>query len=141
MHRRRFAHSMLVLAWMAFWLNAVLIPCCEAFAATPDNHAGVIVHAITNAEHTHATHDAPVEATHHAPPDSPCGPTLHDGPATNGEHVGLPSERVDLEWDATYLLFTNNPFAKHQTSNLARAVYNPWPRKPRLYLQTQRLLI
>lgn len=125
---------------MAFWLNAALIPCFEAFAATPDNHAGVVVHAITNAEHTQATHDAPVEATHHAP-DSPCGPTLHDGPATNGEHVGLPSERVDLEWDAAYLLFTNGFFAKHQTANLARVVYNPWPRKPRLYLQTQRLLI
>ena len=131
---------MLALAWMAFWLNAALIPCCEAFAATPDDQAGVVVHAITKAEHTHVTHDAPAEATHHAP-DSPCGPTLHDGPATYGEHVGLPSERVDLEWDAAYLLFANSLFAKHQTAKLARVVYNPWPRKSRLYLQTQRLLI
>ena len=140
LHHRRFAHSMSVLAWTAFWLNAALIPCCEAFAATPDDHAGVIVQATTTAEHTKATHDAPVETTHHAP-DWPCGPTLHDGPATNGEQVGLQSARVALKWDATYLLFTNNLFAKHQTANLARVVYNPRPRKPRLYLRTQRLLI
>lgn len=140
LHRRRSAHLMLVLAWAAFWLNTALIPCCEAFATIPEDHASVIVHAITTAEQTHATHDAPVEAPHHAP-DSPCGPSLYGGPATNGEQVGLPSERVDLQWDATYLFFANSLFAKHQTANFAQVVYDPWPRKTRLYLQTQRLLI
>ena len=140
MHRRRFAHWALVLAWMAFWLNTALIPCCEAFAATSGDHASVVVHATPSAEQTYASHDVPVVASHHEP-DSPCGPSIHEAPATNGEQVGLAFERVNLEWDAAYSLFTNKYFVKSQTANPARFIYDPWPRQPRYDLQTQRLLI
>ena len=140
LRRRRSAHLTLVLAWVAFWLNTAFIPCCEAFAATSDDHAGAEVHAISTPEQTHDGHDSPVEAPHHAP-DSPCDTSFHGGPATNGEQAGLPTERVDLEWDATYLLFTNHHFAKNKTANFAPVDYQPSPRRPRLYLQTQRLLI
>ena len=140
LRRRRSAHLTLVLAWLAFWFNTAFIPCCEAFAAASDHHAGADVQAISTAEQTHDAHDSPVEAPHHAP-DSPCDTSFHGGPATNGEQAGLPTERVDLEWDVAYSFFTYTHFANSQTANLAPVDYQAWPRRPRLYLQTQRLLI
>jgi len=129
----------LVLAWVVFWLNAALFPCCEALAAAFDDHSGEISQSASVAQPAHHSDEAPSES-HHSP-DSPCGDTLEAGPAINGEYAGLQTDRAHLEWLAIDAYSPAGLAAADHSATPARRDYRPPPPPYRLYLHTQRLLI
>lgn len=134
----RFARVTLVMAWIAFCLNAVLFPCCEVLAASFGDHSDSVSPAGSSAQSAHHTDETHSEQPHHSP-GSPCDYSLNAGPAINGEYAGLPTDRVHLEW-----------FAMDMSSPVGLTVVNdseilalcePHPPPFRLYLRTLRLLI
>lgn len=129
----------LFLAWVAFWVNTAFIPCCAAFAAEFDNRADDVMQSVSAASQTHTSNEPRVQHPH-CEPDSPCGPAVNAEPATNGEYEALLTQRVDPEWDATYVLVAGR-IATDQSADFALHDYRPPPANIRLYLQTQRLLI
>ena len=142
LRRRRSAHVTLLLAWVAFWLNTALLPCCEAFAAAFDAHADGVsqsVPAAKQAHHADATHTERVRDSH----ESRCDFTLNAEPAINGEYAGLPKVSLTLELVAFFVPFSVGPAVVNHTANLAPRNYHPPPTlaTARLYLHTQRLLI
>ena len=142
LRRRRPAHVALLLAWVAFWLNTALLPCCEAFAAAFDAHADGVsqsVPAAKQAHHADATHTERVRDSH----ESRCDFTLNAEPAINGEYAGLPKASLNLELVAFSVPFSVGPLAVNHSPNLAPRDYHPPPplATARLYLHTQRLLI
>ena len=144
LRRRKFAHVVLVLAWLAFWLSSVFIPCCEAVAAALDGHAAATSQSVVVQSQTHNSHADVVEPSHHAPA-SPCGPALNAEPVTNGAHAGLPADRADFICGATNMLDTADHIAVSQSANRRLHDHHLPPRPPPAnlspYLQTQRLLI
>ena len=140
LRRCRSAHMALIFAWLAFWLNAAFLPCCEAFAAASDDHADDATQSAS--AQMHDASDLHIEHPHHEP-DSRCGHTITAEPAIKGEYAGVPTARVHLQWDATYVNVTAVHTVAKQFANLALYDYHPPPPSGsfRLYLQTQRLLI
>ena len=139
LRQRRSAHVALVLAWVAFWLNSALVPCCEAFAAAFDDHTDEVSQSVTAAKQAHHAGETQSEKPHRSP-DSPCDYTFDTQPPISGVYAGLPTDRVDLEWVATSAPFANSLTALNLPANLAQRDYHP-PPPFRLYLHTQRLLI
>lgn len=142
--RRKFAHVVLILAWLAFWLSSVLVPCCEAVAASLDGHAAATSQSVVAQSQTHHSNADIVEPPNHAPA-SPCGPTLNAEPITNGTYAGLPSGRADFICGGTNMLVTASHTSVNQSANRTLHAYHLPPRPPpanlRLFLQAQRLLI
>lgn len=132
----------LVFAWLAFWLNAAFLPCCEAFAAASDDHTDDAAQSVSASAQMHDTSDLHIEHPDHEP-DSRCGHTINAEPAINGEYAGVPTARVHLQWDAMYVNVSADHIAAKQSANLALYDYHPPPPPGdfRLYLQTRRLLI
>ena len=135
---RRPARVALVLAWVVFWLNTALFPCCEALAAAFGDHSDSVSHSASASHPAHHSDETHSEQPHHSP-GSPCGHSLNATPAINGEYAGLPTDRVHLEW-----------FAMDRSSSVGQPVVNhseilasrePHPPPFRLYLRTLRLLI
>ena len=129
----------LVLAWVAFWLNTALFPCCEAFAVEFNDHADDVSHSVPAATQAHHSGETQSESPHHSS-DSPCDFTLHAGPVINGEYAGTVTDRIYLESVAIYTAFAVGPPVVNHSAKLAPRDYHPPPRV-RLYLHTQRLLI
>lgn len=129
----------LVLAWVAFWLNAASFPCCEAFAVAFNDHADDVSQSVPAATHAHQAGETQPESPHHSP-DSPCDYTLHAASVINGEHAGPATERIHLGSVAIYMAFAVGPPVANHSAILAPRDYHP-PPPFRLYLHTQRLLI
>lgn len=136
---RGFARVGLVVAWVVFWLNTALFPCCEVAAAVLGGHADSgsrTASAAPPLHHSDATHSEPLDRS----PDSPCGYTPISVPALAGEYEGLTPDRSPLEWFAVDAPVATNLTAVVHFANLVRARATP-PPSLRLYLRTQRLLI
>lgn len=148
LRQRSFGRYALILAWLAFWLNTALIPCCEAFAATPDDHADVLAQSVSASAHMHDSHAAAAaadtEQKHHTP-TSPCEPTHNAEPVTNGSSAVPTVDRADFSFGVTNTYVVASHISANQSANLSFNDYHPPPPRPsagfRLYLQTQRLLI
>jgi hypothetical protein len=136
---RGFARVGLAVAWVVFWLNTVLFPCCEVAAAVLGGHAdngSRSASAAPQLHHSDGTHSEPLD---HGP-DSPCGYTLISGPPLVGEYGVLTPDRSPLEWFAVDAPVATSLTAVNHSANLALARAAP-PPSLRLYLRTQRLLI
>ena len=136
---RGFARVGLMVAWVVFWLNTALFPCCEALGAAFGNHSDDVSQSVSAAQpahHSNATHSEPLEHS----PDSPCGYTLISGPPLVGEYEVLTPDRPPLERFAVDAPVATSLTAVTHCANLALARAAP-PPSLRLYLRTQRLLI
>ena len=141
--RRSSVRAVMLLAWVAFWLNSVLFPCCEAIAAAADDHSDDQSQSVSATEPLHDADQTHPEHSHDSP-GSPCDQTLDTGPATIVEYASLPNKRVRLECSANYLSFAVGSSDLNHPAILALRDYHPPPPPPatvRLYLRTQRLLI
>jgi len=137
---RGFARVGLVAAWVVFWLNTALFPCCEVAAAVLGGHAdngSQSASAAPPLQHSAATHSEPLDHS----PDTPCGTTLISESLLVGAYEVLTPDRSPLKWFAvdapvatSRLTIVNHP----AILALARAAPPP---SLRLYLRTQRLLI
>ncbi len=141
--RFRSAH-MMVLAWVVFWLNTALFPCCDtfaaAFAAAFDHHSDDASQSVSGAEPTHHSDEAHSERSHHSP-ESPCDYALNAEPATiDGESAALPTDRVQWVWFAVAASAAPDLTTVTYAAYRAPREYHP-PPPFRLYLHTQRLLI
>ena len=94
-----FAHAVLVLAWVVFWLNSALFPCCEALAAAFGGHSNGVSQSVSAAQPAHRTDETHSECPHHNP-DSPCNHAPNAGPVIDEVYEGLSTDRVNLEWFA-----------------------------------------
>ena len=134
-----FARVALVLAWVVFWLNTALFPCCEALAAAFGDHPDDVSQstaAVQSAYHPGETHS---ECPHHNP-DLPCDHTLNAGPIIDELYAGLSTDRVNLEWFAIDVSGAALTAVSHAANLTPRDYLSP-PPPFRLYLHTQRLLI
>ncbi len=136
---RGFARVGLLVAWVVFWLNTALFPCCEVAAAVLGGHAdngSRSASAAAPLHHSDATHSEPLDHS----PDSPCGYTLISGPPLVGDYEVLTPDRSPLGLFAADAPVAASLFAVNHFTNLALARDAP-PPSLRLYLLTQRLLI
>ena len=136
---RGFARAGLVVAWVVFWLNASLFPCCVTIAAAFGGQAGndsQSVSSVAPAHHPDEPHSGPPGHS----PDSPCAYSLSAGPTIIGEYAVLAADRSPQGWFAVDAPVATSPTAINHVANLALARATP-PRSLRLYLRTQRLLI
>lgn len=136
---RGFARVGLVVAWVVFWLNTALFPCCEVAAAVLGGHADDGSRSASAApplHHADATHSEPLDHS----PDSPCGYTPISGSALAGEYEGLTPDRPPLEWFAVDVPVATSLTAVDHSANLALARAVP-PPSLGFYLRTRRLLI
>lgn len=135
----RFARVAPVLAWVVFWLNAALFPCCDAIAAAFGGRAGTVSQSISAPQPAHHAEDAhsgpPVDS-----PDSPCAYSLSAGPTIVGEYEVPTADRSLQEWFAVAAPVAISLTAIDRSSNLALGRAAP-PPSLRFYLRTQRLLI
>lgn len=140
--RRRAAHFVLVLAWVAFWINTALCPCCETLATTLDTHSDDVAESLSASTHIHNVSDSHKEQPDHRS-DSPCGHAVNAEPTINSPYAGIPQAQSDLYLDAVYVNITCQRIALVHSATLAFFDYHPPPpyEGSRLYLQTQRLLI
>jgi hypothetical protein len=139
---RGFARVGLVVAWVAFWLNTALFPCCKVAAAVLGGHADNGPRSASAAPPLHdsdASHSGPLDHSFDAP-CGPCGYTLISGPPLVGEYEVLIPDRSPLEWFAVDASVATSVTAVNLPAHLALARATP-PPSLRLFLRTQRLLI
>lgn len=137
--RRGFARTGLVMAWLMFWLNAALFPCCEVAAAILCDHAGSASPITSVALPLHIANATHSEPSDHSP-DSPCGDVVFARLPLASQHEGMTADRSAPEWvaiDAPVVI--SSPSTDRTTSPALDRDAPPPPL--RLYLRTQRLLI
>ena len=137
--RYRSAHVM-VLAWIVFWVNTALFPCCEALAAAFGHHSDTPSQSVSAAQPSHLSDDSHSKRVQRSP-ESPCENALNAEPATtNGQSAALPADRFQWVWFAVATSAAPDLRAVNHAVYLALRDYHP-PPPFRLYLHTQRLLI
>ena len=137
--RFRSAHVM-VLAWVVFWLNTALFPCCDAFAAVFGDHSGSVTQSASAAQSAHHSDESHSKRPPRSP-ESPCDYALNAEPATiDGESAALPTDRFQWVWFAVATSAAPYLTAGNHAAYRAPREYHP-PPPFRLYLHTQRLLI
>jgi len=137
---RGFARVGLVAAWVVFWLNTALFPCCEVAAAVLGGHAdNGSLSAASAAPSLHRSGATQSEPLDHSP-DSPCGTILISASPLVGAYEVLTPDRFPMEWLAVDAPVATRLTVLDHSANLAHARAAP-PPPLRLYLRTQRLLI
>ncbi len=134
----RFSRAVLVSAWVVFWLNTALFPCCESLAAAFDGHSDSISQStpVVPAHHsdeTHAEHPDPTRS-------SQCDFTLNAEPVIDTAYAAPQSDRVHLDWFAVATLVAPDVTAVNHFASRPTIDYHPPPAFRRHPL-TQRLLI
>jgi len=136
---RGFARGVLLSAWVIFWLNTALFPCCEVAAAVlgdlPDK-GSQSASAASPPHHADAAHSEPADHS----PDAPCSDTLSSDPPLVAEYEGLTTNRSPVEWFAVDMPVATSFATVHRAANFTLARAAP-PPSLRLHLRTQRLLI
>ena len=136
---RGLARTGLIAAWVVFWLNTALFPCCEVTAAILGGHADSAMQSLSSApsaHHSDSTHSEPLD---HGP-DTPCGDTLSADPPLGGEQGVRVPERSSLEWFAVDAPVSARFTSAFRAANVSLARAAP-PPSLRPHLRTQRLLI
>ncbi len=137
--RRGLAQTGLVMAWLMFWLNAALFPCCEVAAAILGGHAGSgspVTSVAPASHHAAATRSEPSDHN----PGSPCGDAVFAGVPLASQAEGMATDQSAPEWiaiDAPVVI--SSPATDLTTTQALDRAAPPPPL--RLYLRTQRLLI
>ena len=135
---RGFARPGLVVAWVVFWLNTAVFPCCEVAAAVLGGQADNVSQAIATVQPAHSPDHTPSGSPLKSS-DSPCGDTLNSESPLVEDHDGLTPDRSSLERVAVDApVATRLPTVESANLVLARAAPPP---SLRSYLRTQRLLI
>ena len=127
-----------MLAWVVFWVNTALSPCCEALAAAFDGHSDSVSHATSAAQPAHHSDGTHAERQDQNP--SPHCVTLDTEPVINGVYAAPLTDRVDVDWFATATPVAPGLTAVNHAASLAPRDYHP-PPAFRRYLDSQRLLI
>ena len=135
----RGARVVLVLAWVVFWGNTALLPCCEALAAAFDDHSDSVSHSTSAGQPEHHSEETHTGHLNQAP-SSHCDATLNAPPAIDGTSAALPIYRVDLDGFVTATPLTPGLPAVNHSASVAPRDYHP-PPPFRRYLDSQRLLI
>lgn len=135
----RFARMVLVLAWVVFWVNTALFPCCESLAAAFDEHSDSVSQSTSAAQPAHHSDETHSEHSDQSP-SSHCDYALDAGLAISGAYAALPTDRVDFHWFAITAPVAPGLTAVNYSAYLALRDYHPPPPFHR-YLHTQRLLI
>ena len=135
---RGFARRALVLAWVIFWINTALFPCCEAVAAAFDGHSDNVSQSASTAQPAYASDDRH-SGRPDRNPDAPCGYTLSAGPTSVGMYALLAPDNSSLEWFAIDTPAAPALIAVSHAEYLAPSASPPPPH--RLYLRPLRLLI
>lgn len=136
---RGFARVGLVAAWVVFWLNTALFPCCEVAAAVLGGHAGDVSQSVSAVQPAQQPGDRQTGSPVHSP-DSRCAYSLSAEPTIAGEYAVPTVDRSPQEWFAVDAPVATGLAAVSHSANLALARTVP-PRSLRLYQRTQRLLI
>ena len=129
----------LLAAWVVFWLNTALFPCCAVAATLLTGHAESGSQSAPTPLPPHYSDAANFEPLGYGP-DSPCNYTLiPDSPIIAANEVLTP-DRSPLQWFAIDAPFATGFIAVHRAADftLERA---PPPPPLRLYQRNQRLLI
>ena len=138
LRRRSSAHLVLVMAWLAFWLNTALFPCCEALAEALTEHADTPSQSATGERIPHQSNE--VHAEHLNPdPSMPCEETVRSVAAIPDAYAQL-TPTFDLELLAITGSVGIDVRAPDHSAIRAPRNYNP-PPPFRIYQRTQRLLI
>ena len=133
--QRGFARVVVVLAWLAFWLNTAFFPCCEAVAVGfGDQPAAQVV------SDAHPAHNADETHTHHPDqsPYPPCGHVVSAGPATFSQAAVLAAEHPDFVSITPGATISLLPAA---VSTFSLTTYPTPPPKVPLYLRELRILL
>jgi len=139
LNQRSSGRLVLLAAWLAFWLNTALFPCCEVLAAALVGHSEVLSQATIDGRGPHPSHEAYAEHLHEGK-SLPCAENGRLASAIAGAYAQLPEEPSLLQW------FAIESSASADLRKLARAsIASPLnyhsPPPVRVYRQTQRLLI
>lgn len=134
-----FARAGLFLAWLAFWLNTALFPCCEVTAAVLGSHSSNVAQpagAAPQVDHSETSHSG--RPDHDS--DAPCGSNLTSVPVVVGESEIPAPDRSHSEKFILIdpLAFNLADVFRPANAELIRATPPP---PPRFYERTQRLLI
>ena len=132
---RRLARVTVVLAWIVFWLNTALFPCCEAVAAGLGGQPPM--QAVSGTHPAHASGE-----THPDHPDdshnSPCGVVVSAAPATLGQADVLSAPQPDIVSTAPGAAISLLPAADSTSTAIPDPA--PPPKVP-LYLRELRILL
>ena len=115
---RGFARRALVLAWVIFWINTALFPCCEAVAAAFGDHSDDVSQSVSAAQPAHAAGGMHSEPPTHSP-SSPCGYTLTAGPTNVGMYATVTIDHSSPEWLASDTPAAPSLTAANHSANLA----------------------
>lgn len=132
---RGHARVVLVLAWVAFWLNTAFFPCCEAAAAAFGGHSYSVLQAVADAQLAHRSYETQSDRG----PSPPCGHSVSAGPESVDAVAALTIEPSPLEWFAIDAPVPSHPVAANYSTNLAPRGISPPPVRP--YLRELRLLL
>ena len=125
---RQPARATLVLAWLAFWLNTALFPCCQAFAAIVSDHS---VSISEPALHDHVSQDCDDDQPGHNP-YSPCGSFVSANPATISQMTLLATDPTSWNPIAPAAIISSFPIALNVANNFTP---HEIPPPVRLYLR------
>ena len=132
---RRFARVTVVLAWMVFWLNTALFPCCEAVAAGLGGQPPV--QAVSGSHTAHASGETGSEHPDQSH-NSPCGVAVSAAAATLGQADVLSAAQPDIVSSASGAAISLRPAADSTSTAIPHPA--PPPKVP-LYLRELRILL
>ena len=136
---RGLARSGLIAAWVVFWLNTALFPCCEVTAAILGGHADSALQSPSAGQPSHHSDSASSEQP--APsPEAPCADALSADPPLAGEDGVRVPESSSMEWFAMDAPAATHFTWTHRAESFALARASP-PPSLHPHLRTQRLLI
>jgi len=90
------SRATVVLAWLAFWLNTAIFPCCQAFAANVSDPDGSISQSASY-DHTSLDFDAAHPGQPDHSPFSPCGFFVSTIPATISQAAFLAADHTSWQ--------------------------------------------
>ena len=137
--QRRSARLVLVAAWVAFWLNTALFPCCEALAAALVGHSDIPSQLAIGKGPPHDSGETHAAHVHHNQ-SIPCKTNVKSVSAISGTYALMPADHFHpvLLLSEGFVVADLRPL-DHSAIRAPRNYHPPPPF--RLYLQTQRLLI
>jgi hypothetical protein len=132
--QRRRLGAWLLLGWAAFWLTAVIQPCCSRFAATSgSDKPSSLVHATDPVAHHAESSSLPSRPDNDCPDLSAIGPGMPNAATTV-------TDRLDFLMMAPSVPLLLKPYDDARAF-LTSNVPHPPPSGAPLYLRTQRFRI
>ena len=128
---RPFARPVMVLAWLAFWLNTALFPCCQALAADFGGHSENIAKSIALNHLLKDCGDEHAGTPDQENPHSPCSSFVSASPAAITQAISPAADHTLWQPIAPTAVVSLIPAAPNFATPLPR--FDP-PPPVRLYL-------